>query len=273
MSVAADEFQVYPPYVLSEADRERWDLCHGIAEKQVELYGDGPDARYVWMMTRWFYATDVPTGTQADQDAAAKIAGERRTAFGAIEEVAAALGMESLDPARALWETVAETPPAEIPDTVADVFDALFGNPDVYSFAEYERLPSDGTRMGDWLTKLDGMRAFVATNREAAKVLIASHLAVAAQRFPGAERKDTLVEGLALGTMLAALDMENPETRAVEAGSFAMDHRHELVAVMHGAGHLVQHVTKGQPTTDWVGVDAAMLAEQDAEDLLGAVGL
>ena len=66
-----EEFQRYPPYVLDAAAREQWDLCHAIAARQVELYADGPDSRYIWFMERWLFYSDVPTGTPADQEAGA----------------------------------------------------------------------------------------------------------------------------------------------------------------------------------------------------------
>ena len=54
----------YPPYVVSDDERERWDLSLGIA---TELFGDvGPD--HVWMATRSIYRGPIPTRTADDED-------------------------------------------------------------------------------------------------------------------------------------------------------------------------------------------------------------
>jgi hypothetical protein len=52
----------YPPYVTTEAQRERFDLSKAIAQRQVELYDDDPNPLYVWLTTRWLYHSDIPTG-------------------------------------------------------------------------------------------------------------------------------------------------------------------------------------------------------------------
>ncbi len=53
----------YPPYVVSEEERQRWDLAHGIA---TELFGDvGPD--HVWMAARSIYQGPIPTRTSDDR--------------------------------------------------------------------------------------------------------------------------------------------------------------------------------------------------------------
>lgn len=54
----------YPPYVTTEAERERWDLAVGIA---VELFGGvGPD--HVWMATRSIYRGSIPMRISGDAD-------------------------------------------------------------------------------------------------------------------------------------------------------------------------------------------------------------
>lgn len=47
----------YPPYVVSEEERRRWELSQGIA---VELFGDAGGA-HVWQATRAIYYGDIPT--------------------------------------------------------------------------------------------------------------------------------------------------------------------------------------------------------------------
>jgi hypothetical protein len=51
---------VYPPYVASEEERRRWDLCAALAE---QLFADPEDgsARDVWLATRSLYRSDIPT--------------------------------------------------------------------------------------------------------------------------------------------------------------------------------------------------------------------
>lgn len=46
-----------PPYVQTDADRERWDLARGIA---IELFG-ADDAANVWQATRSIYQNGPPT--------------------------------------------------------------------------------------------------------------------------------------------------------------------------------------------------------------------
>lgn len=52
----------YPPYVVSDEDKRRWDLCVEAAEG---LYADLPESErraQVWSATRAFYTSDIPTG-------------------------------------------------------------------------------------------------------------------------------------------------------------------------------------------------------------------
>jgi hypothetical protein len=54
----------YPPWVVSDEERERWDLAEGIARR---LFGDvGPD--HVWMAARSIYQGPIPTRTSGDDD-------------------------------------------------------------------------------------------------------------------------------------------------------------------------------------------------------------
>lgn len=52
--------EVYPPWVHSEAERPRWDLCAAIAE---QLFADGNDTlgSDLWLATRSLYQSDLPT--------------------------------------------------------------------------------------------------------------------------------------------------------------------------------------------------------------------
>jgi hypothetical protein len=53
--------EVYPPYVVDDDDRRRWDLCLAIA---TELFTD-PKAGFgsadIWFATRSMYHSNVPT--------------------------------------------------------------------------------------------------------------------------------------------------------------------------------------------------------------------
>jgi hypothetical protein len=48
---------VYPPYIVTEEERHRWDLAEGIAR---QLFGDLDEAS-VWMATRSIYKSGIPT--------------------------------------------------------------------------------------------------------------------------------------------------------------------------------------------------------------------
>jgi len=47
----------YPPYVVTEAERERWDLSEGIARL---IFDDAGEAQ-VWQATRSIFRSDFPT--------------------------------------------------------------------------------------------------------------------------------------------------------------------------------------------------------------------
>lgn len=49
----------YPPYVVGDEQRLRWDLCEAIARR---IFGEDGEAQ-VWMATRSIYKSDIPTET------------------------------------------------------------------------------------------------------------------------------------------------------------------------------------------------------------------
>lgn len=54
---------LYPPYVITPAERERWDLSLGIA---TQMFGDvGSD--HVWMAARSIYRGPIPTRACPDR--------------------------------------------------------------------------------------------------------------------------------------------------------------------------------------------------------------
>jgi hypothetical protein len=57
-----EDLATFPPYVQTEADRERWLLCRKIAtafSEQNEESGVA-DVRFVWYGTRGLYQSDIP---------------------------------------------------------------------------------------------------------------------------------------------------------------------------------------------------------------------
>lgn len=63
------DFDMYPPYVQTAEQRERWDVCVEAAEatsRKSEPSGK-PDKIFVWTCTRSLYHSDMPTGTAADR--------------------------------------------------------------------------------------------------------------------------------------------------------------------------------------------------------------
>jgi len=56
-----------PPYVTTEAERQRWDLCVLIAREIVDLHeGPGENAAMRWQMVRSIYQSDMETGDPAE---------------------------------------------------------------------------------------------------------------------------------------------------------------------------------------------------------------
>lgn len=58
VEVPRSEF--YPPYVTTESDKERWDICAELARVGFEGLDDA-DEGAVWLATRRFYHSDAPT--------------------------------------------------------------------------------------------------------------------------------------------------------------------------------------------------------------------
>lgn len=49
----------YPPYVTSDEERQRWDVCREIAGATMDGVAD--EKTQVWQMTRSLYQSDTPT--------------------------------------------------------------------------------------------------------------------------------------------------------------------------------------------------------------------
>jgi hypothetical protein len=167
-----------PPYVVTRADRERWELAGKIAEAVWEANAPGErlDPSFYWQMQRTVYSSDIPTGSPADVEEA-EVSGSGET------------GPE-VDP-QALWADVEKQKPGKGASVeehwahigrICDVFDKLFGNPDDYHLGEYEgalALPEKRVeefgfsgihvpynadlhprdRLGKWVQKLGGIHA------------------------------------------------------------------------------------------------------------------
>lgn len=52
--------EVYPPYVETEADMERWDVSAELARSMFEGM-DSVDEGHLWLVTRRFYHSNTPT--------------------------------------------------------------------------------------------------------------------------------------------------------------------------------------------------------------------
>lgn len=54
---------VYPPYVVTAAERHRWEVCHDLAMKVASTFGTGSaaDLQAVWHLERELYYSDRPT--------------------------------------------------------------------------------------------------------------------------------------------------------------------------------------------------------------------
>ena len=65
---SAEQAGIYAPYVRTDEDRRRWDICLKTATAMSELCEPSgvADSRYVWFMTRSFYKSDIPTGDPGD---------------------------------------------------------------------------------------------------------------------------------------------------------------------------------------------------------------
>ena len=59
----------YPPYVRTDEERRRWDVCVEGAVAYSELCEPGgvADSQFVWYFTRSIYKSDIPTGTPDDE--------------------------------------------------------------------------------------------------------------------------------------------------------------------------------------------------------------
>lgn len=199
-----------PPYVVTDADRERWELSGKIAEALWEANApDEPmDPQFYWTMQRTVYASDVPTGSPDD---IAKSVGQD------LSEAPEADPLPNADElhqrAWKMWQDVEAQKPGKGATTsdfwdhvgrIADVFDAVFGNPDDYHLGEYEgalappepveeglalpgiHVPYNSNlhprdRMGKWVSKLGGIHAAAVDRKVVTERKVAS--AVAAERL------------------------------------------------------------------------------------------
>ena len=166
----------YPPYVRSEADRERWDLVGKIAEAYVAAFEDHPDPHFVWYAQRQWYFSDIPTGSPEDlaissdpeiksgpQNPVSKpeAAGGNSEGFApvnsSIDEAELASKDKQTAPPRDHIDDMFDALQAEKPapgspredwyahmGKVADFLDAMFGDPDAYDFGDLEITDGDG---------------------------------------------------------------------------------------------------------------------------------
>jgi hypothetical protein len=72
--VSTDEQRVYPPYVETDEQRRRWDLCADAAEGLFADLDESQRVEQVWSATRAFYTSDIPTDLPAS-DASETIPG------------------------------------------------------------------------------------------------------------------------------------------------------------------------------------------------------
>lgn len=63
IEVPRSEF--YPPYVVTEAEQERWDVAAELARQSFDDLDDA-DEGAVWLATRRFYHSDAPTNQVTD---------------------------------------------------------------------------------------------------------------------------------------------------------------------------------------------------------------
>ena len=59
---------LFPPYVLTDQDRQRWQLCHALATRLSEFCDPGgrADGAFVFTYTRKLYSSDIPLGAPGD---------------------------------------------------------------------------------------------------------------------------------------------------------------------------------------------------------------
>lgn len=60
----------YPPYVVTDEERRRWDVCLEVAEEFFKDVDPGERAAQVWSATRVLYKSDAQTGDESERDAA-----------------------------------------------------------------------------------------------------------------------------------------------------------------------------------------------------------
>jgi hypothetical protein len=206
---AVPESARYPPYVRTDAEKERWDIVRQIAERYVELYEDEPDPSFVWYATRQWYFSDIPTGSPDDPPSIPPPGGQAIAEADSKADVTA----EVTGPSARAQELFADlqaskpapgSPPEEWQEhvgKVADLLDELLGDPDEYDFgddeiagldeavagvihgAPYKELLHPRDRLGKWSQKLNGLQKFVTKNRDGLKQALAVHVAAARIRI------------------------------------------------------------------------------------------
>lgn len=66
--MATDEQQAkYPPFVVSAAEKARWDVCAELAESVFEDLPESERATQVWAATRAYYTSPIPTGDESER--------------------------------------------------------------------------------------------------------------------------------------------------------------------------------------------------------------
>lgn len=216
---AVPKQESYPDFVIDEADQERWDLAHAIAERISEDNEPSghPNSQFVWWFARQVYHSNLETGTLEEDDSETVEEAEREVVV-----------IGSHDKAWSMWQRLeAEKPGPDVdPEVhwahvgkVCDLFDELFGNPDDVHLGEHEgRVPKPGDglthleeaftnvmrgpykadlhprdRLGKWAAKLNGLRSFAKAQHLRVKQDLAAR--VGAARLKGDVKRSTLKGG------------------------------------------------------------------------------
>lgn len=69
-AVAPEDVQ-YPPYVVTDENRRRWDACIELADAMFQGLDPGQQREQAWSAARVFYFSDAPTGDESEREPAA----------------------------------------------------------------------------------------------------------------------------------------------------------------------------------------------------------
>lgn len=57
----------FPPYVVTDENKRRWDVCLELAEAMFEDLDPGERAAQVWSAARVYYHSDMATGDESER--------------------------------------------------------------------------------------------------------------------------------------------------------------------------------------------------------------